>query len=276
MQRDQALDFLARLGGQPAVAFYEDGVASVITAILSEAQLPFRIDEFGNVIVRIPGQRPDVSPLALMAHMDHPGFEAVDVQGDCLVGVALGGVPPSSFDAGVLLSVRAAGWGAAARADGRASWGRERPTSIDRIGKVTRIGTTSSGCVRPAGLSDYRRLPADARRRRPGGLRQHPGHVGCLEGPSCRRGRLWRLHPRRGSGPYRGPAAGGGWDPATGNPGSVGRVQPCAAGGRAGSRAGDTGRRRGLHFRRRCRGRCWCGPERPFYSAKAGSRHSAS
>ena len=105
MQRDQALDFLARLGGQPAVAFYEDGVASVITAILSEAQLPFRIDEFGNIIVRIPGQRPDVLPLALMAHMDHPGFEAVDVQGDCLVGVALGGVPPSSFDAGVLLSV---------------------------------------------------------------------------------------------------------------------------------------------------------------------------
>ena len=105
MQKDQALEFLARLGGQPAIAFYEDGVASVITGILSEAQMPFRVDEFGNIIVRIPGQRPDVAPLALMAHMDHPGFEAVDVQGDYLVGVALGGVPQSSFTAGVPLSV---------------------------------------------------------------------------------------------------------------------------------------------------------------------------
>ena len=103
--KDQALDFLARLGGQPAVAFYEDGVASVVATILSEAQIPFRVDEFGNILVRIPGQRPDVTPLALMAHMDHPGFEAVDVQGDYLIGVALGGVPASSFNARVPLSV---------------------------------------------------------------------------------------------------------------------------------------------------------------------------
>ena len=81
MARDQALNIMARLGAQPAVAFYESGVASTIKAILSEMPLPFQIDEFGNIIVRIPGKSSEVPPLALVAHMDHPGFEAVAVQG---------------------------------------------------------------------------------------------------------------------------------------------------------------------------------------------------
>ena len=105
MARDQALNIMARLGAQPAVAFYESGVASAIEAILSEMPLPFQIDEFGNIIVRIPGKSSEVPPLALVAHMDHPGFEAVAVQGEFLVGDALGGVPPSSFEPGVRLQV---------------------------------------------------------------------------------------------------------------------------------------------------------------------------
>jgi endoglucanase len=96
---------MARLGAQPAVAFYEGGVASEIEAILSEIPLPFRIDEFGNIIARIPGRNSEVPPLALVAHMDHPGFEAVEVQDEYLIGYALGGVPPSSFDPGVRLQV---------------------------------------------------------------------------------------------------------------------------------------------------------------------------
>ena len=103
--RDQALNIMARLGAQPAVAFHESGVASAIEAILSEMPLPFRIDEFGNIIARIPGKSSEVPPLALVAHMDHPGFEAVAIQDEYLVGDALGGVPPSSFEAGVRLQV---------------------------------------------------------------------------------------------------------------------------------------------------------------------------
>jgi endoglucanase len=105
MARDRALDIMARLGAQPAVAFYEGGVASEIEAILSEIPLPFKIDEFGNIIARIPGRNSEVPPLALVAHMDHPGFEAVEVQDEYLIGDALGGVPPSSFDPGVRLQV---------------------------------------------------------------------------------------------------------------------------------------------------------------------------
>ncbi|MCH9018201.1 MAG: hypothetical protein IIB89_10635, partial [Chloroflexi bacterium] len=105
MARDQALSIMARLGAQPAVAFYEGGVASAISAILSEMPLPFSVDEFGNIIVRVPGRSSEVPPLALVAHMDHPGFEAVAVHDGYLVGEALGGVPESSFDKGVPLQV---------------------------------------------------------------------------------------------------------------------------------------------------------------------------
>ena len=40
-----------------------------------------------------------------MAHLDHPGFEAVAVDGDYLVGQAAGGVPVGSFEPGVPLQV---------------------------------------------------------------------------------------------------------------------------------------------------------------------------
>lgn len=105
VQRDQALTILARLGAQPAVAFYEKDVSSTITTILSELELPFSVDEYGNIVVRVPGRSPDAGPLAFVAHMDHPGFEAVAVHGGHLVGAALGGVPASSFTAGVPLQV---------------------------------------------------------------------------------------------------------------------------------------------------------------------------
>ena len=86
---EQALDFLARLGAHPAVAFYEHGVAFAITSILGQLGLSYRNDQYGNIIVRILGKGPNTVPLALVAHMDHPGFEAISVQGECLVAVAL-------------------------------------------------------------------------------------------------------------------------------------------------------------------------------------------
>ena len=105
VHNDQALDFLARLGAQPSVAFHEEGVAQAITAILTEVGLEYRRDGYGNIILRLQGRHPDVPPLALVAHMDHPGFEAVGTQDDFLIGEALGGVPAASFSAGVPLQL---------------------------------------------------------------------------------------------------------------------------------------------------------------------------
>ena len=109
---EQALGFLARLGAQPTTSFYEANVAAVVQAILSELSVEFRTDDYGNVIARIPGRgsqdaaAPEpIPPIAFVAHLDHPGFEAVAFEGNCLLGKALGGVPAASFEPGVPLQV---------------------------------------------------------------------------------------------------------------------------------------------------------------------------
>lgn len=103
---NRALDFLARLGAQPAIAFHENGVATAVRAALTEIGASWRTDNFGNIIARIPGSNPDdVPPIAFMAHMDHPGFEIVGRDGDYLIGKASGGIPPGAFASGVPLQV---------------------------------------------------------------------------------------------------------------------------------------------------------------------------
>ena len=96
--REQALDYLSRLGSKPATAFNENGVAGVVTAILAEVGLDRRQDAFGNIIAKVPGAGPTTNPLAIVAHMDHPGFEITGSHEDGYVAKALGGVPPASFD----------------------------------------------------------------------------------------------------------------------------------------------------------------------------------
>ncbi len=105
--RERALDILARLGAQPATSFMEGGVAGVVREVLDEANVPHLTDSYGNIIAHLVGSASDASlpPIAFMAHMDHPGFEAIAVDGDFLVGAAMGGVPQSSFEAGVPLQV---------------------------------------------------------------------------------------------------------------------------------------------------------------------------
>lgn len=105
--RDEALGFLSRLGSQPAVAYHESGVASVVRAILGDIGVEQREDDFGNILARVSGSNPDVSPFAIVAHMDHPGFELTerhDRESD-FVADALGGIPATSFAAGIPLQV---------------------------------------------------------------------------------------------------------------------------------------------------------------------------
>ena len=102
----RALDFLARLGAQPAVAFHENGVATAVRGALTEIGVSWQTDNFGNIIARVSGVDSDgVPPIAFMAHMDHPGFEIVGRDGDYLIGKASGGIPPGAFAAGVPLQV---------------------------------------------------------------------------------------------------------------------------------------------------------------------------
>ena len=103
---DRALDFLARLGAQPAIAFHENGVATAVRGALTEIGVSCRTDNFGNIIARLPGSHPESAPpIAFMAHMDHPGFEIVGRDGDYLIGAASGGIPAGAFAPGVPLQI---------------------------------------------------------------------------------------------------------------------------------------------------------------------------
>ncbi len=108
INKEQALGFLSRLGSQPAIAFYESGVSGAIKAILSDLNVGYESDAYGNIIAKLAGVGAgsgDVPPIAFVAHMDHPGFEAVAIDGDYLVGKAAGGVPVGSFESDVPLQV---------------------------------------------------------------------------------------------------------------------------------------------------------------------------
>ncbi|MDP6550245.1 MAG: hypothetical protein QF659_09260, partial [Dehalococcoidia bacterium] len=96
-EQQQALDFLARLAAQPAVAFHEGNVASAVGGILEEQGVGFREDVYGNIIARVSGLQPDCAPLALVAHMDHPGFEIVEANGIQATARTAGGVPAASL-----------------------------------------------------------------------------------------------------------------------------------------------------------------------------------
>ena len=101
----QALDYLSRLGSNPATAFREERVASTVKTILGDIGVRFEQDKFGNIISKIPGTDPTANPLAVVAHMDHPGFEITGTHPDGHVATAMGGVPASSFEPGVRLQV---------------------------------------------------------------------------------------------------------------------------------------------------------------------------
>ena len=103
--REQALDFLSRLGSNPATAFKEDGVVNAVKDILAEIGLQYQVDDFGNIIAKVSGTDSTANPLAIVAHMDHPGFEITGSNSNGYIAKAMGGVPQSSFESGVRLQV---------------------------------------------------------------------------------------------------------------------------------------------------------------------------
>lgn len=104
---EQALTYLSRLAARPAISFHEQGVAAVALDILAELQIASRIDAYGNIIAQRPGAAAAaaVPPIAFIAHLDHPGFEAVAAEGDLLTAAVRGGVPEGAFLSGTPLQV---------------------------------------------------------------------------------------------------------------------------------------------------------------------------
>ncbi len=94
----RALELLRGLGACPATPFFERLPAAYITDTLQRAGVHHRRDEFGNVVAHVRAT-PESSgpPIAFVAHMDHPGFEVVEIEGTRAVARAMGGVPAASL-----------------------------------------------------------------------------------------------------------------------------------------------------------------------------------
>ena len=112
----RSLEILAALCRHPATSYFEDKVAREVERILTDAEVPYEQDDYGNIIARLtrrnesPG-RPELvegRPIALVAHMDHPGFEIIDVDGRRLTLKMLGRVSDVIYEQQVDLVVHCA------------------------------------------------------------------------------------------------------------------------------------------------------------------------
>ncbi len=63
----------------PTAPFHEHLVLDYVRRFAATRRIPFRADRFGNLLLHYRhGTRRNPHPLALSAHTDHPGFEALD------------------------------------------------------------------------------------------------------------------------------------------------------------------------------------------------------
>ncbi|MBI2986551.1 MAG: hypothetical protein HYY45_07270 [Deltaproteobacteria bacterium] len=92
--RSDLLDLLKRLLSLPTAPFHENFVSSFLCEELKRAGIDFQVDSYGNIIAeRGEGE----TSLACVAHMDHPGFEIVEVRGDRAEAEWFGGVGAGYF-----------------------------------------------------------------------------------------------------------------------------------------------------------------------------------
>ncbi len=98
------LEILESLCIQPAVSYHERRVAREISRILASSRINSHRDRWGNIIASLPGQD-DVSPIVFVAHMDHPGFEAIeaaesDDDDGLIIAEPRGGLGARAYDVG--------------------------------------------------------------------------------------------------------------------------------------------------------------------------------
>ncbi|OGH55947.1 MAG: hypothetical protein A3I06_11530 [Candidatus Lindowbacteria bacterium RIFCSPLOWO2_02_FULL_62_12] len=70
----KAKDMLERLLSLPTAPFHETEIIQEVEKSLGRMRVNLRTDRYGNRIARLKQGGPSGPPLALVAHMDHPGF----------------------------------------------------------------------------------------------------------------------------------------------------------------------------------------------------------
>ena len=102
---DKCVRALAGMSARPTAPFYEARVARYILDELARLGLPVRKNEYGNIIGVYQGPSAPEGSLALVAHMDHPAFELIEVNGRTARGRLLGRVSRECFDRPVSVRV---------------------------------------------------------------------------------------------------------------------------------------------------------------------------
>ncbi len=88
----------------PTAPFYENAVAAFIRTFARRRRIPVKTDRYGNLILRYTnGERTE--PVALTAHMDHPGCEILNADGRDLTARWLGACDERHFPGGRLALV---------------------------------------------------------------------------------------------------------------------------------------------------------------------------
>lgn len=87
----------------PTAPFHEGSVMCYVIKHAAKLGLKVGVDRYGNIIVRYRRGAPR-QPVVFTAHMDHPGFEVLSVDGrGCKAGI-LGGINPEYFaGAGIVI-----------------------------------------------------------------------------------------------------------------------------------------------------------------------------
>ena len=84
IDRERCIRALSDIGAHPTASFYEARVAAYILGELERLGLPYQQDEYGNIVASYGDS--STKPLAIISHMDHPGFEVVDSTHGRLLG----------------------------------------------------------------------------------------------------------------------------------------------------------------------------------------------
>lgn len=99
--KDLFVGIAERLMRCPAAPYHEEVVAAEVIRICDEFKLEYKIDSFGNFLLR-SNKRTISKPIVLAAHMDHPGFVVRSrISPKCITAEFLGGVGDSYFKPGI-------------------------------------------------------------------------------------------------------------------------------------------------------------------------------
>ena len=79
----------------PTAPFHEQAVMDYVQSFCKRLGVPVKKDRYGNLMALY--RRGRAQPVAISAHMDHPGCEVVAVQGKKITVQILGGLDPKQF-----------------------------------------------------------------------------------------------------------------------------------------------------------------------------------